>query len=192
VPFELEMMGQWDSNDFAAHAHRRIEELDLGKQIKFLGVLTGEDKFNAFRRASVFCFPTHLQCETFGLVLLEAMACGLPVVATRWRGIPSIVDEELTGFLIEPRDSIALADRLVTLANDAPMRDRMGRAGRAKFEREFTFVRHAERMRRALLATAGVAVEEAAELVDDFVRAAPIVNRSCEFLLQESTMTPQL
>ncbi len=126
VPFELEIMGQWESDDFAARARQRIEELNLGQNIKFLGALTGKKKFDAFRRANVFCFPTHLQCETFGLVLLEAMACGLPVVATRWHGIPSVVDEDRTALLFEPHDSNGLADRLVRLAHDPPLRERMG------------------------------------------------------------------
>jgi glycosyltransferase involved in cell wall biosynthesis len=184
VPFELELMGQWESEDFAARAQSRIKELGLAKQIRLLGVLTGERKYDAFRRANAFCFPTHFQCETFGLVLLEAMAFGLPVVATRWRGIPSIVDEGQTGLLFEPRDFNALADRLATLSGDAPLRERMGRAGRAKFEREFTFDRHASRMRNAILETAGVSVEESPERVDDRLHVAPIVNRSYELQLQ--------
>ena len=115
-------------------------------------------------RADVFCFPTHFECETFGLGLLEAMSFGLPVVASNWRGIPSVVDEGETGFLFEALDADALADRLARLADDRDLRERMGQAGRAKFEREFTFPRHASRMRHAMLETAGVAVEAESEV----------------------------
>jgi glycosyltransferase involved in cell wall biosynthesis len=164
VPFQLEMMGQWHSEDFTAKANQRIQELGLNKNVRFLGVLTGDDKFAAFHRANVFCFPTFFNCETFGLVLLEAMACRLPVVSTRWRGIPSIVDEGSSGYLVEPRDVEALADRLTTLADDPELRERMGRAGRAKFEQEYTFPKYANRMRSALLQTAGMAVEKDSEV----------------------------
>jgi glycosyltransferase involved in cell wall biosynthesis len=191
VSFEVEIMGQWESPDFATHAQRRIEELTLGPQIRFLGVLTGEKKFEAFGRANVFCFPTHLQCETFGLVLLEAMACGLPTVATRWRGIPSIVDEGQTGFLFEPRDFNAMANRLATLAGDPSLRERMGRAGRAKFEREFTFAQHASRMRSALLETACDTVGEAPKPTGNLVRAAAVLHLSREPRLYEPSVTEQ-
>lgn len=191
VPFEVEIMGQWESPAFAAQAQRRIEELNLGQQISFLGVLTGKKKFEAFGRANVFCFPTHLPCETFGLVLLEAMACRLPVVATRWRGIPSIVDEGQTGFLFEPRDFDAMANRLATLAGDPVLRERMGRAGRAKFEREFTFAQHASRMRSALLETAWATVDEAPKAIRNLVRESPAPHLSREPRLYESSMTEQ-
>lgn len=160
VLFQLEMMGEWESSQFAARAIRRIQELNLDSQIRFLGMLTGREKCAAFRRADLLCFPTHFVGETFGLVLLEAMAFGLPVVSTRWRGIPSVVDDGRTGMLFEPRDAEALAERFATLAHDPQLRERMGRAGRAKFEREYTFARHASRMRRALLETAGLMAAE--------------------------------
>jgi glycosyltransferase involved in cell wall biosynthesis len=166
VPFHLEIMGQWKSDDFAARVHQRIGELNLTAHIHFLGVLIGDEKFASYRRADVFCFPTFFSSESFGLVLLEAMACGLPVVATRWRGIPSVVDNGMTGLLVEPRDADALAHQLFVLAYDPDLRHLLGRAGRAKFKRKYTLDRHAERMRHALLETAGLAVAEAPEEVD--------------------------
>ncbi|MGB7949239.1 MAG: glycosyltransferase, partial [Candidatus Binatia bacterium] len=177
VPYKLELMGQWDSNDFAARAQERIDELNLTEHISFLGTLLGKTKFDAFRRANVFCFPSHLRCEALPVVLLEAAACGLPIVATRWRGIRSIVDEGQTGLLFEVRDSNALADRLEQLSRDPPLRERMGRAGRAKFEREYTLARHTSRMRRALLETAGVKLDDASEVVGKLMRAATAVTQ---------------
>ena len=115
----------------------------------------------------MFCFPSFFECETFGLVLLEAMACGLPVVSTRWRGIPSVVDEGETGFLVEPRDSHAVAERLETLANNAALRNSMGCAGRARFEREFTLPRFVSRMRRMFLETAGLMADDDFEVVPE-------------------------
>ncbi len=83
TPFQLEVMGHWESDEFKQRVMDRIDELQLGKQIRFLGVLTGDNKLAAFRRADVFCFPSHFNSEAFPVVLLEAFACGLPVVATR-------------------------------------------------------------------------------------------------------------
>jgi glycosyltransferase involved in cell wall biosynthesis len=169
VTFQLEAMGQWQSDEFEARIRQRIDALDLGRHIRFLGVKVGDEKYVAYRRADVLCFPTFFNCETFGNVIVEAMACGLPVVSTRWRGIPSIVDDRVTGFLVEPHDADALADRLATLAEDIELRQRMGRAGRLKFEREFTYNRYANRMRRMLLETAGKTVDDEPEFAPEAV-----------------------
>ena len=159
VAFELEVVGQWQSDEFAARVQQCIRDLKLSNHVRFRGVLIGDEKFAAYRWADVFCFPSFFNSETFGVVLVEAMACGLPVVSTRWRGIPSVVDEDETGFLVEPHDPVAVADCLAILASDIGLRQRMGQAGRAKFEREYTFPLHANRMRRMLLETAGADLE---------------------------------
>jgi glycosyltransferase involved in cell wall biosynthesis len=173
VPFQLSMIGQWESDAFANRIRNRVHDLDLSKQIRFVGALVGEEKFAAYHRADVFCFPTFFEGETFGLVLVEAMACGLPVVATRWRGIPSVVDDGTTGFLVEPRDPDAMAERLAALARDPRLCERMGSAGRAKFEREYTFARHANCIRRALLETAGVTVDAEPDINGDLAPHRP-------------------
>lgn len=154
VRWDVELVGQWESDEFAHHIEQRIGELGLGDRIHVLGMLTGDAKFAAYRRANVFCFPTSMRSEALPVVLLEAAACGLPAVSTRWRGIPSIVDEGTTGFLTAINDSAAVADRLERLARDSQLRITMGRAARAKFEREYTFARHAARMRDAFIETA--------------------------------------
>ena len=75
--------------------------------------------------------------EGIPVVLMEAMASGLPVVASALSGIPELVESGRTGFLVPPRDATALADALHTLHNDAQLRQRMGQAGREKVLREF-------------------------------------------------------
>jgi glycosyltransferase involved in cell wall biosynthesis len=160
VPFELELMGQWHSEKFAADMAKRIAELGLSGQVKFLGVLTGQEKLAAFRRANLFCFPSFFNCEAFPVVLLEAMSCGLPIVSTWWRGIPSIVDDGATGLLVNPHNVEDTADRIEKLAKNPELRQRLGFAGRAKFVREFSYHRHASRMRSAFLQTAGLLVED--------------------------------
>jgi glycosyltransferase involved in cell wall biosynthesis len=153
-------MGQWHSEVFADRVKKRIGELNLEHRIRFVGVKLGRDKFTAYRRADVVCFPTFYNCETFGNVLIEGMASGLPVVSTFWRGIPSIVDDGETGFLVEIQNAEAVADRLELLGADPELRWRMGTAARAKFEREYVYPIHASRMQRALLETAGIALDD--------------------------------
>ena len=64
--------------------HARVKELGLENHVQFLGMLTGDAKFAAYARADVFSMPTFYESEAFPVVLLEAMAYGLPIVATRW------------------------------------------------------------------------------------------------------------
>ncbi len=149
VPFRLDVMGRFQSEQFEARVRERIAQLRIEPQVCFLGQLTGAEKFAAFARADVLCHPTFH--DTFPVVLLEAMACRLPVVATRWSGIPSIVEEDVTGFLVEPHDPGAVADRLAQLAQDEALRRQMGAAGRDRFLREYTLSRHIERMRHVFL-----------------------------------------
>jgi glycosyltransferase involved in cell wall biosynthesis len=185
VLFQLEVMGQWKSEEFASRVKQRIEQLGLGKHIRFLGVMIGEEKFGAYRRADVFCFPTFFNSEAMPVVLVEAMASGLPVVATRWRGIPSVVVEGETGLLVEPHDSDAVADRLAVLAADTHLRQRMGQAARDRFERKYTQAQFAAAMRRVFLETAGLPVEESVEgpagscitLPDDIAARCPVESR---------------
>jgi glycosyltransferase involved in cell wall biosynthesis len=156
VPVAVEIMGQFISQEFAAQVHARVKELGVENHVKFLGVLTGDAKFAVFARADVFAMPTFYECEAFPVVLLEAMAYGLPIVATQWRGIPSIVDDRETGFLVTPRDPGPVADRLETLAEDAALREQMGRAARQKFLEEFELATHLANLRQVFLETAGV------------------------------------
>ena len=99
--------------------------------------LQGSFIFPGFRRdlpallpaLDVIAHPAHL--EGLGVALLQAEACGVPVVAGRAGGIPEIVQEGHTGFLVEPGDVTTLADRIERLLSDASLRLRMGQAARA-------------------------------------------------------------
>jgi D-inositol-3-phosphate glycosyltransferase len=83
--------------------------------------------------------------EPFGLTPLEAMACGRPVIGSAVGGITSTIVDGQTGFLVPPRDPQALAGRLHALLLRPDLRERMGRAARARVEREFTWPTVAER-----------------------------------------------
>lgn len=195
LPFCLQVMGQPHDEGFLARVKARIAELGLEDDIEFLGVLTGQNKFDAYAHADVFCMPTFFNCETFGLVFVEAMASELAVVATRWRGVPSIVEDGETGFLVETHNAPAVADRLHELALDPQLRERMAIAGRAKFVREYTWPIHAERMRQALLEVAGIKPSTTTSVIPEmhspksreFVNASSSANHFDEAITNERT-----
>ena len=84
------------------------------------------------RDADIFIFPTHR--DVFGLVLLHAMAEGLPVIASIEGTIPEIVKDGENGFLIEKGNAQQLANRILQLANDRALRQTMGMANRKRYE----------------------------------------------------------
>jgi glycosyltransferase involved in cell wall biosynthesis len=95
------------------------------------------------RRADVFAHSS--RWEGFGIVLLEAMLAGLPVVATRVSAIPEIVADGETGLLAEAGDSAGLAGHLRELLGDETLRRRLGDAGRARAQAEFSVAAMADR-----------------------------------------------
>lgn len=109
-----------------ASAHR----LGISPRVTFLGTLPHEDVIRCMRAADLLVLPSLV--ESFGIVLLEAMGCGLPVVASRVMGIPSLVEDGVNGFLTPPGDEDALADRITLLLSDPDLRARMGDQNRNK------------------------------------------------------------
>ncbi|WP_298585707.1 glycosyltransferase [uncultured Kocuria sp.] len=113
--------------------HRaELERRFAGTPTVFPGRLAGEELAAAYASADVFAFPS--STETLGLVALESLASGVPVVGARAGGIPFAVHDGRTGLLVPPGDADALTHGLVRLLDDAGLRARMGAAGRAEAE----------------------------------------------------------
>jgi glycosyltransferase involved in cell wall biosynthesis len=104
--------------------------------VRFLGLVSDDQLTLAYQGSDVFVAPSRY--ESFGLVLVEAMMRGLPVVSTRVGGVPEVVEDGRDGYLVPPDDVAALADALVELGSDADLRARMGACGRAHYDRAFT------------------------------------------------------
>jgi glycosyltransferase involved in cell wall biosynthesis len=110
----------------------------LGERVHFLGRVDHERLPSVLRAADFLLLTSDL--ESFGMVLLEAMACGLPVLATDPPGVRAVVDEGRTGFLAPRGDAAAIAGRVRDmLALDAQERKRMGLAGRAECEERYAW-----------------------------------------------------
>ena len=135
IPFECNFVGgEGDIN--AAQFQYKVQNLGLSNQVNYLGKKFGNEKNQAFKDTDIFAFPTYNEC--FGLVLLEAMQYELPVVSTFEGSIRDIVEDGKTGFLVQQRDVLAFAEKLETLIKSKEMRNIMGKAGRRKYEQEFT------------------------------------------------------
>ena len=122
------------NSSYRSELTSHIERLGLERAITFVGfqrmVLEYISAFDVFVLPSLY--------EAFGIALLEAMAMEKPIVASRVGGIPEIVLDGISGILVPPRDSDALASALLRLLQDEKVRREMGRAGRQRVETHFT------------------------------------------------------
>lgn len=105
--------------------------LTLRHRVEFKGYASPEDLPRYYKSADIYCSPATGN-ESFGIVLLEAMACGTSVVASDIDGYRWVVHPGVEGLLVPPRCPRHLAEAIATLANDPELRQRMGEAGRAK------------------------------------------------------------
>jgi len=123
--------------------------LGLAGRVEFRGWLAGEAKERFFSDIDVFCLPTRY--DSFGLPLVEAMARGLPVVALRWGAIPDVVEDGVTGILVDGAESEALGGALRRLVDPA-LRARLGVAARGSVLERFAVETVGRRLRAAFAA----------------------------------------
>jgi glycosyltransferase involved in cell wall biosynthesis len=143
LPFHCTFVGG-DADLTVEQCRRLAEASGLSETVTFVGKKYGGEKESAFAQTDIFAFPTYN--ETFGLVLLEAMQHSLPVVASIEGGIPDIVDDGVTGYLVPKKDADRLAEKLAVLINDPELRKKMGCAGREKFVANYTLEIFEQRM----------------------------------------------
>jgi glycosyltransferase involved in cell wall biosynthesis len=135
----------------AGELHEQVRALGLDGKVELSGSLLQDDLVGEYARADVFA----LACQVLengdrdGLpnVLVEAQACGLPVVSTAISGIPELIEPGVNGLLVPPGDPAALAGALAQLLDDATLRQRFGSAGRQRVRAEFDLERNTRRLR---------------------------------------------
>jgi glycosyltransferase involved in cell wall biosynthesis len=121
--------------------------LELNDQVSFLGNVPDADLPALYRSADLFVLPSTSRAESFGMVLVEAMASGLPCVTTEiGSGTSYVVQHGTTGFVVPPCAPQALAQAITRLVEDPGLRSQMGLAGRERALREFTVATMIERV----------------------------------------------
>lgn len=99
--------------DMRSEYEKRVDKLGLREITTFKGRLNGRKLVEEYQKAHVFALPT--SNDSFAMVVIEAVSCGLPVVTTTIGSIPSLVDDGVTGFLIPPKDSKILAEKIIKI-----------------------------------------------------------------------------
>lgn len=147
APFEYLVAGD---GPLRGSLERLALERAPGKPIRFLGARTQSEIASLLQSADVFVAPSVTAAdgdvEGLPVSIMEAMASGIPVVSTRHSGIPELVADRVSGFLVAEHDVAALAARIGTLASDPAMRTRMGAAGRAIVASEYDISRLTDRL----------------------------------------------
>ena len=148
---ELVLIGDGECGD---ELRRLAEELKIGSRVNFVGRVDmsahgGATIAAAYASADAFCLPSIDRAESFGIVLLEAMRAGLPVIASDivGSGVTFVVRNEETGLLVEPGNADALAQAIVRLRDDVPLRAQLGNTGRKRYAEEFTLPAYVQRTR---------------------------------------------
>jgi glycosyltransferase involved in cell wall biosynthesis len=142
--------GPWPSQQIEDETRRLVQRLLLDNSVVFTGPVEGAEKTRVLTSSDIFCLPSFYPQEGQPLVIIEAMAAGLPVVSTMWRGIPETVVDGETGLLVETARPDLVAEKLTALAMDAATRRRLGKNGRARYESLYTQEAFGRRMLEAL------------------------------------------
>ncbi len=132
--FELSLVGEGEQR---AVLERMVSELDLTRQVHFVGWVPRDRVADQYRRADIFATAT--TWEGMPNTVLEAMACGLPIVGTQASGLQELVRDGVNGYLVPIKDASALAEALALLIDNSYERRRMGRQSRKLAESEFAW-----------------------------------------------------
>jgi glycosyltransferase involved in cell wall biosynthesis len=118
-----------------ADLEQLASELQLRDRVVFAGAKDRADVVEMLHGCSIFALPS--RSEPFGIAVVEAMACGKPVIGTRTGGIPEIIDDGEDGLLVEPDNPDQLAEAILRLLSDASLRERMSARGPSKVRSKF-------------------------------------------------------
>ena len=129
---------------------KQVIKLGLNDKILFLGAQPHENVIEWMQKSDIFCLPSITansgDTEGLGMVFLEAGLCKLPVVATDSGGIPEVVLDSKTGYLVPERDSDKLAEKLLLLLKDENLRKKMGENARATIKERFDINKQTEKL----------------------------------------------
>ena len=132
---------------------RLANELGIGARLHFLGFLTEDEIITELQNVDLFVLPSFV--EGLPVSAMEAMAIGVPVIATNIAGTGELVEDGKTGILVRPSDALALADAVVRMIDDYEFRLRGAELGRRKVVEEFDIAKEAAKLKEHLLQSCG-------------------------------------
>lgn len=144
---ELQLVAVGDGDD-RAWLEDLAEQNGVNRHVHFLSGVSNEELRACYQASEMFALPS--RGEGFGLVYLEAMAYGKPVIGGTHGGAPEVIEDGVTGYLVPHGDAAQLATSIETLLSDPAMAQKMGARGRQRVEREFRFSVFAKSLKKIL------------------------------------------
>ncbi len=131
--------GPWQGKEVKQKILDYVENNKLTASVDFLGAVYGDQKNELFQKSDIFVFPSHYPLEAFGLVNLEAMQVGIPVITTNIGALPEMVLDGQTGYIVPPKNPDILAKKINLLVENPQLRRKMGKEGQERFDRMYSF-----------------------------------------------------
>jgi len=155
LKYLIEAMNQVEANlliagegELRKHLENKVEKLRMTEKVRFLGKVDDELLEHLYKICDLFVLPSIETSEAFGIVQLEAMASGLPVVNTNLpTGVPYVSKDGETGITVKPRDSTALAEAIKKLMNNEKLKEKFSRNARKRVEEKFSRKKMIERVK---------------------------------------------
>lgn len=145
------LAGQFESSEYEHDFMERVRTYGLENKFEYRGVVVGEAKKKAFMDADIVCFPSFFHSESFGVVLLEGMMYQMPLIASRRRGLISVVSENENGYLVDVHDAKQIATSIKMLYDDRGLLQLMSQKSREIFKREYELSKYLSNMELALI-----------------------------------------
>ncbi|OJU14513.1 MAG: hypothetical protein BGN88_07945 [Clostridiales bacterium 43-6] len=152
-PLALHIYGDGDQlEDMKQLAH----DLNIYHDTVFFGRIPHKDVPAALQTMDLFCVPSTLDSESFGVAAVEAMSCGLPVITSDADGLTEVMADNETGFIVERKNVNAMAEKILLLINNKKMRVTMGEAGRKRVLNHYDWNNNIKQLEKALLETSQI------------------------------------
>lgn len=123
-----------------------IKDLKIEKDVFLMGKIPNSTVPEVLNTIDIFCVTSILNSESFGVAVVEAMACEVPVIATDVDGFKEVVDDNITGYIVERKNIEEIAQKIEKLVIDKDLRIKMGKAGREKVLKEYAWKENVKTM----------------------------------------------
>ncbi len=144
------LAGRFESDEYEHVFWQKVYEYGLGNKVVYKGVVTGEDKKKMFLNADVFCFPSFFSSESFGIVMLEGMMYQMPIIASRWRGVQSVVNDGENGYLVDIKNADQIATCIGYLYDDRELLANMAKESRRLFVEKYELSKYLNNIEKAM------------------------------------------
>jgi glycosyltransferase involved in cell wall biosynthesis len=151
TPITLSLVGGWPDDATRIKVEQKIAAFPNNVTCPTPAPAYGAQKWKALAEHDVLAFPTYYSAENLPLVLIEAMAAGLPIIASDWRGIRSLVEDGVTGILVPPRDIPKLVDALEHLVKNPSVRELIQKSAHCYYQQYLTAACHLGLMKEILI-----------------------------------------